>query len=224
MDPIFPLISGLSGPGMELVNGYRELLVKNLRSGRCSDNLLKTDEELPRFVLDANSFLGDKPLGRDDVLATETLSTAKDPDYWTSTNAKRMMTEFRELNWSFGDKPISEADKTSEEWILRVRMYLNELSKWTADGDESESEVFHQKCVLYKVLLDRVPNGNLKQEVLRTYISFLHSSQMQKDSFIEWYFYVNGLASESGDEFYNFAAQFPNPHFVSRIFGCLTDK
>ena len=75
----------------------------------------------------------------------------------------------------------------------RLAEYLNEVESWNKDHDETDENYFHQVCFIYVPLLELVPPGELWDNVLLSYISFLKQSMVEKESPPEWYLEVDRL-------------------------------
>ncbi len=187
---------------------YKGFLTKNLTGSRCQENQILKDH-LPGYIGEVNEYLPEKPLTYEDVVASDVKGTAKIVPYWRSANAVRLMKEFS-VAVQFG-KPA--ADATKDELERRVGPFLESLNSWEPSGDESELEVFNEKCVLFRSIIERLPNGDVKKNVARHYLSFLNKSPIQKTNFLEWYFYVQKFFIGNDELFKELIEQVPNSNF-----------
>ena len=71
-------------------------------------------------------------------------------------------------------------------WETKVWEFLNELDRWNKNHTEPEPDFFHQLSMQYGALMDIVPPGPLLNTVFQTYIAFLKSSPMERESPPEW--------------------------------------
>jgi hypothetical protein len=211
---LYRLTTGIDDPSkLELRTAYRDFMLKNLRSGRCSGNEISDSDALPAYVVSANQIHPEKPLTFDDVVHSDVLASPRIRKYWQSTESRRLQTELRRLRVTNEGNAITEEDKAGEEWQTRVNTLLENIAAWNAGGDETESDVFNQKSILYRTIVGLVPDGRIKGSVFRGYMRFLHSAPMQKENFVEWYFHVRRLADDDPELFYEMTSEFTNPHF-----------
>jgi hypothetical protein len=211
---IYRLTTGTDDPSKaHLRSAYREFLIKNLQAPRCKDNEIAHEEQLPPFLATANRMFEDKPIKYEDIETSELLGIPNVVHYWQSANSKRLSRELRALELDTEGRTATDEEKERDEWQGRVRTLLDNLDSWSAEGNETQSEVFNQKCVLYRTLVARVPAGRTKTDVFRSYMRFLHSAPMQKENFIEWFLHVRHLAGNEPRLFDDLTSEFPNPHF-----------
>jgi hypothetical protein len=88
---------------------------------------------------------------------------------------------------------LTVEQRSTLSWQTEAREYLNEVESWNKDHDETEENYFHEVCFIYTPLLELVPPGELWENVLASYISFLKLSVVEKDSPPEWYLEVSRL-------------------------------
>ena len=81
-------------------------------------------------------------------------------------------------------------EKNSLAWQKELVDFLRDLDNWQAQTEKSDSDYFHQKCVLYNGLLDLTSSGVVSDKVIKViseYVVFLRDSSMQQDKRIEWF-------------------------------------
>ena len=88
---------------------------------------------------------------------------------------------------------LPEELRRTPEWEAQARQFLDELDHWSKNHDEPEVDFFHQMCFQYAALLDIIPAGPLHENVFRTYLSFLKTSAMERESPPEWLIHVKRL-------------------------------
>jgi hypothetical protein len=199
----------------------REFLAKNLIADRCLDN--KSDYskigELPALVRSTNEYLdGDlKPFISEDFSSVEYKGVPEMRYYLRSKMAVKFDRTFRPAR-DIKNAPDKKGDLTAQEdWKSKVAQMLEDLNSWNESDEETEIEVFNQKCVAFGFLIRETSEGPLKTHVARNYIRFLAGSSVQRTSFIEWLFYVRGFALNESKLFEQMAAENPNPNFKAII-------
>ena len=211
---IVRLTSGVEElPKIELLSAYRQFISKNIAAARCRDNEIRDEENIPRFIQEANKLFIDKPFTFEDIASNDLLESPKISHYWQSEKARRISRELRDIRVAQKDLGKDDSIMTEEDWGARVRKLLENLNGWNAENEETDSEVFNQKCVIYRVLVGMIPDGNLKRNVLQDFVRFLHSSKMQRENFIEWFLHVNRVANDDPTSFFDLITAFPNPNF-----------
>jgi hypothetical protein len=209
---VFRLTTGIDDPSKaELRAAYREFLIRNLTGARCSENKL-SGEELPAFVLVSNQTLLDKPIQFKDIADGSFEGRARIAHYWRSGEAKKRLDQIRQLRANKQAIGESDADRLAE-WESKVGAFIEDLGQWDPSLEESESEIFNQKCVLFLSVADMVPAGKMRRFVVLAYMRFLNSSGLQKEKFIEWNYYAVMLSTSHADLFRELAADVPNTHF-----------
>src|SRR5690606_16398671 len=137
--------------------------LKNTRSSRCKDNEINLKSNLPRYVADANYLFREKPLTVDETVSSEIKEGPKVVHYWKSAQAIRFQHEFRVLR-------TMQPEKLEDEWAAKVGAFAEKLDDWQPSDNETESEVFNQKCVLYRILLGLSADEPLKKNIFRRFL------------------------------------------------------
>jgi beta-lactamase regulating signal transducer with metallopeptidase domain len=76
--------------------------------------------------------------------------------------------------------------RSTPEWNAEALRYLNELENWSRDLTQTNIEVFFQKTYWYGNLLEIIPDGKLRDTILRSYVTHLATSPVQLESPPEW--------------------------------------
>ena len=79
--------------------------------------------------------------------------------------------------------PGDPARQSPDEWKRQLAEFLNDLANWSS-GDERDC--YHQKAILYETLLETLPPGDLSDSVIESFVGFLKSSNLQRQSPVEW--------------------------------------
>jgi hypothetical protein len=175
---------------------YKDYVLKHSNNPRCQENTINDESNLPRYIQDINSILDDKPITFEDVKTKQTDNAAKIENYWQTQNAKKISKQFTELR-------LQKKELDTFNWQSKLAIFLDELEKWKAENNETDNEIFNQKCVMYSVLIDLVKNSDFEKQVLKSYLQYLNNSDMQSKSVFEWYFYVKKLTNSNINLFTN---------------------
>ena len=192
-------------PKQDLLEALRAYLVRNLSSGRCSDSASVKRQHVPDYIYFINKTLfAANPISADEIKPLKFEEALNVSPYWQSPEAKGLLMKVKRLRFESGDKPLTAAQKEDPQWQLQATQFLNDLADWNGKQEKSEADYFHQKSVLYRALLDILPAGPQRREVLGAYVLFLKDNYVQRDSRIEWFLHANNLieraSSPRGDE------------------------
>jgi beta-lactamase regulating signal transducer with metallopeptidase domain len=83
--------------------------------------------------------------------------------------------------------------RNTPEWNAQALQYLNQLENWSRTLNESNIEVFYQKAYFYGLFLEKVPEGRLRDTLVKSYVTFLATSPVERESPPEWLFWVKRL-------------------------------
>jgi hypothetical protein len=151
------------------------------RSARC------TDDSATSVTLELKA--GPAPAG----------STPHVQRYWESAEAKRVLEGAKKLRDHPGGNLLSDAERSTREWQQQITDYLNELAAWVPSQEKSEADYFHQKCVVYQALLQMIPPGPRRDQILETFMSFVGNSNLQQESPVEWFKHVQSMLNRVRD-------------------------
>lgn len=98
--------------------------------------------------------------------------------YWQTASAKQLLEKGKKLR----ESPIS-----TEDGQLQLTAYLNLISDWTQDSSESDAVFYHEKSIVYTLLLDVVPPGPLSDRILGDFVDFVSNSRLFQQSPAEWF-------------------------------------
>src|SRR6266536_1039520 len=94
--------------------------------------------------------------------------------YWQSPRAQKLMERFKRLKFGSGLKPLTPAEMETVQWRGDLREFINQVSTWDKNEEDSVEDYFHEKCNLFEALLNSVlPAGLERDEVTRAFVSFL---------------------------------------------------
>lgn len=219
---IVDLSKGLRAGGIStvpLVDAFHTYLSRHLQGTLCAETA--DAEEGGAYMRQmVETFLNDEllapsgateiaPLKFDALKPKSVAGRAKFSDYWQSGRSREIMAQYKALR--FGTKEqqeeynkrarrkdgmahfLPEELRRTPEWEAQARAFLDELDRWSKNHDEPETDFFHQICLQYAGLLAIIPPDTLHETVLQTYISFLKTSPMERESPPEWLIHVKRL-------------------------------
>ena len=93
---------------------------------------------------------------------------------------------------------LTEQQRSTPEWTAEALEYLNKVERWSRDIDQSNREIFFQKAEFHGALVYTTPNGKLRESMLESYVKFLSTSSMERESPPEWAMWVNRLIGAAG--------------------------
>ncbi len=210
-----------------LVDAFRVYYVRHMRGARCEDNVGAKGAGL-RLRDIAESFNSDlrpisDPQGRQiRAVSPEEMQPGKAEghpkvyEFWSKPETEKLLVGLKHLRSGTPEQQAANGKKEPRQdglaqfltveqrsvlsWQTEAREYLNEVESWNKDHDETDENYFHQVCFIYTPLIELVPPGELWDNVLESYISFLKQSVVEKDSPPEWYLEVNRLLELSEAE------------------------
>jgi hypothetical protein len=185
-------------PTRELRAELRSYLVRSLHATRCSDNVPQASPPSALgYVAEINKALEfDPPISGDEIEPVRIDAAARAASYWRSREARNLLTKARRLRFGSGNKPLTPAEKAGQDWQAALTDFLNDLEAWDAGHGEQEIDYFHQKSVLYRALLELVPEGPARDQILRKFAGFLGNSYLSVDSRIEWLLHAKFLIGQ----------------------------
>lgn len=219
---IVDLSKGLRASGIStvpLVDAIRAYLARHLQGTLCAE-MADAETGGLRMRQMVETFLNDellKPSGATEIaplkfaeLKPKSIEgSARFSDYWQSGRSREIMARHGALRFGtkeqqaeYNKRPrrkdgmahfLPEELRRTPEWERQARAFLDELDTWSRNHDEPETDFFHQICLQYAGLLQIVPPGPLHETVLQTYISFLKTSPMERESPPEWLIHVQEL-------------------------------
>jgi hypothetical protein len=107
--------------------------------------------------------------------------------YWQSGAAKQLLDAGKKLRYGPGDRALSDADRAAPQWQQQLSDYLNLIADWTSDQELSDAIYYHEKCLVYISLLDIVPAGSQREQILADFADFVSNSGLYQNSPAEWF-------------------------------------
>jgi hypothetical protein len=204
-----------------LADAFRAYLARHLQGAVCAETASPkeggrymrqlVEDYLNGRVLAAAAAADVPPLMFDELKPKSVLGSAKFSVYSRQGRSREIMARYKALRFgteeqqeenlksrprSDGMMPfLSESLRRTPEWEAEARQFLEDLIRWSKNHDEPEVDFFHQLCMQYAALLVIIPDGPLHDTVLQTYISYLKTSPMERESPPEWLIHVRRLFS-----------------------------
>lgn len=187
----------LSAPALRAL---REYLTSNLGKQHCREQLKERSTESLPAVATAFNEQFQRELKRDQVLPI-TLDDLKDARIlpgpkvdalWSSVTAKALLSSVQELRWGNKSAPLTIVQRTTIAWSAKSKDFMAQLESWGGEG-ESEADLFHEKSILYEMLVDLIPSGQDRSKALDSFVHFLEQNNFQQTSRIEWFWHAHQL-------------------------------
>jgi hypothetical protein len=123
----------------------------------------------------------------------KTGSTPKIERYWESMATHMLLEGAKKLRFGNEGKPLTDADRSSQEWQQQLTDYLRQLGEWVPGQEKSEADYYHQKCVVYEALVELIPAGPQRDTILTGYLDFIGNSSLQQESPVEWFMHAHSM-------------------------------
>jgi hypothetical protein len=195
----------LSTEGM--IAAYRRYLVRNLRGNRCADSggnefsSSVRDSFNRKFASDAD--VSRAPLTADDLKPAKTEGQADWGPFVSDDEFERAWQQYLDLLlgkghgplMGKGTKPLLDEQKNTIEWRTQFDDFLRQIDEIAPKASEPEYRYFYRKATALQAALRVAPPGPERDRVIRQFVAFLRSSNLQQESFLEWYAQVQRTAS-----------------------------
>jgi hypothetical protein len=198
---VFPVFAQNS-----MIEAQRAYIVANLGGARCGDDVASEPrgKEIENGIDNFNQLLDQFRTAHPSValITAEERKPSRVDDkmdlfeYWQTARTRKLLTDLQALRGGPGQPQGSgqTADQRgTPQWDAKVRDYLKNLEDWKSSHDESETNYFHMSAELYSALIQLIPPGQLRSEVLRSDLAFLRQSALERENPAEWLKEVNQL-------------------------------
>ncbi len=113
--------------------------------------------------------------------------------YWQSPAAQMILDGAKKLRFSPEGRMYSDADRATREWQQQLTDFLSRMGDWGPGQEKSEADYYHQKCVVYEALIEMVPPGPERDEILNSYMHFIGNSPLLSESPVEWFMHAHSM-------------------------------
>lgn len=195
-----------------LIAAYRAFLVKHLTGPGCAamrarkeDPVLEFNERLRWAGYLTSADL--KAITKEESNAeskTESIAVKMDRktrivDYWQTPQSKRLLATIKHLHFGDSSSPqpeykyLTAEQKQTVEWQNEVRQFLGDLAAWNSRDEPSAADYFHQRAILYSGLIDLIPSGALRDNVVQSYMAFLSQNPIETESPVQFLEHLNAV-------------------------------
>ena len=209
-------------PYNQILSEYRSYLQRHFQAVRCDESVKYLEQQIQEI----NYAYPDNLFSIDESKPLKVEAAPLSKPYFQSSHASALLTELRDLRGYDDDEPAVREPHTSLSWQEKMLDFLRRLEAWDGGGETDEADYFHQKCILYKMLLRIAPAGAQAEQAVFSYLKLLNNSKVITESRVEWLWQVNELIrhlnEKSGDErmrLLNLLASSKNP--VLQVYGDL---
>jgi hypothetical protein len=148
------------------------------------------------------------PIKPEEVKAASIGDKANVIDYLQNDQIKVIRGEYAHLRFGTGEQQaannlskrpdgmapyLTAGQRSTPEWNQEALHFLDRLESWEKEHGQPTKDLFHQKCSWYSAFFDIVPEGELRDRVLHSYLNFLAGSPVERESPPEWFLWVNRL-------------------------------
>jgi hypothetical protein len=119
---------------------------------------------------------------------------ASHPDaFWKSVQGQRLYDRGIRLRNKEGGAQYTEAERTAPEWIQQLTDYMKDLAGWSPSDEKDEATYYHQKAIVYEMLVDLIPRGPERDKAIQAYVDFVANSTLQREKPVEWFHHAQSL-------------------------------
>ena len=188
-EPLEKLASRVSsGNAPELRTAFRRYLTTQMSAARCDEDFGNAREIVEWFNSEFRGTLD--PIAESEIEPSQRMNTFLSESYFASPDAKPIAGAFARLKV----KP----DAGDPAWRVLLADFLRDFTAWTPAG--SEIDAFHQKLVVLRGLLELLPSGDERDQVIAQSISVLQTSRAERLFPAEWLMQVKSLVDAAGPD------------------------
>jgi hypothetical protein len=208
LSPLLEKLDARGIPSFAFIQAIRRYMVANFCSVSCSDSLVADIQRgsLPANILFFNQRYAHKiadgevaPISSEELSGSRAGPKPSDPRFWLSARAKELLAAITRLRLGDGRATLDVSERKTAAWSAQEGDFLAKMEGWQRDSsEEPDADWFHMKCLLYIGLIELVPPGSERSEVVRRYVQFLTKSSDTVSS-VEKYLHIHYLFSESKD-------------------------
>jgi hypothetical protein len=162
-----------------LIGAYRQFLVKQLHTARCTDTGLRA--RIPPLAgLFGEGLRGQQPpISEEELMPTSFQPGQTDAGYWETSQGSAIYEEGQRVRESKGQ-------------AQRLNSFLAMVENWN-ESEGTPEDRFHQKAIAYETLLDEgTPPGALPgalgDRVIESFVRFLTAAELKQQNPVEWLF------------------------------------
>ncbi len=113
--------------------------------------------------------------------------------FWKSDEGKRLLARGVQLRIKENGTLYTDAERDTPEWYEKLTDYMTDLANWKASDENDEASFYHQKAIVYEMLVELIPRGPERDKAIQAYVDFVASSNLQRERPAEWFFHAQSL-------------------------------
>ncbi|HXG67339.1 MAG TPA: hypothetical protein VNO70_19705 [Blastocatellia bacterium] len=187
----------------ELLRAYRTYLVRHFKAARCADNAAFFPKRIEQATISdfnklrLHSSKNVPEISADDIKPLQVQGTVNNHMHWQSPKASALLMKVKKLRFGSGKTPLTTAERDSFKWQDEVSDFLKDLADWEKEDEQSEEDYFHQKCMLFRTLIQMIPQKATREDVIKDFVGFLNEFDLDRGSRIEWFWQARFLLKDS---------------------------
>lgn len=178
----------------ELLRAYRTYMIRHFNTIRCADNDSILSRRMQSSIIgDFNNQLRRKSdrnvleITDEEIKPVKVEGAVNVHMHWQSPKSSSLLTKIKRLRFGSGKTPLTVAERETLAWQSEVDSFLKDMAEWKKEDEESEEDYFHQKCSLFRALIELVPRKTDREDIIRDFVGFLNSFDLSRGSRIEWF-------------------------------------
>jgi len=124
-----------------------------------------------------------------------TKASEREDAFWKSERAKRLFDGGLRLRSKDNGNPYTSAERDSDVWYQQLTDYMKDLADWRSSDEKDEATYFHQKAIVYEMLVELIPRGRERDNAIQSYVDFVANSNLQREKPVEWFFHAQSLVT-----------------------------
>lgn len=117
--------------------------------------------------------------------------------FWKSEQAKGLFDRGVKLRFKDRGTVYSDAERDTPEWRQQLTDYMKELGDWKPSDEEDEAIYYHQKAIIYDMLVELTPRGPERDKAIAAFVEFVANSNLQRERPAEWFFQAQSLVTRA---------------------------
>jgi hypothetical protein len=175
-------------PAVVVLGAYREFLVNHLTGARCEELAGSSASADPAAYFNAHlSSPAVGPLEGAEQTASKREGKPEGLAACDSPECHDIRKQYENLVFHYNGLAYQEAERQSIEWQTRVRDFLTALAAWNESSGAPPLQFFREKVDFYSQLLAIVPQGETRDYVFSSMLSFVLASRPSGEEQIQWY-------------------------------------
>jgi hypothetical protein len=133
----------------------------------------------------------------DDLKPSKVEGKVKTHMHWQSPKASVLLMRIKKLRFGSGHTPLTATERESINWQSDMEDFLKDFDNWKKEDERSEEDYFHQKCVLFRSLIELIPKEAAREDLIRAFVEFLNNFDLNRGSRIEWFWQARFLLKDT---------------------------